>query len=288
MDGTRTFEADQVPRYYSRKTTEILHKYGPGPEVHFHLGTFDTPLSTWVPQEEIKDRLVASQRAVLHRAAALWGFEEAPPGRLLDIGCGLGGGSLLWAGEYGAEVTALTVTGEHVPIIARFAGEAGLSGRVTPLHGDVHTLAVRRAYTSAVAIESSGYMDRERLFAVLAGALVPGARVGIQEHFVRRPELAGFLDGYYKTRLGTVPEYVSAAGAAGFALESDVDVTDEVAEFWIQSMAWTAAERDRVARGLPSPIGGGRLAESELIHARLFRAWRDHAVETRLLLFRLA
>jgi tocopherol O-methyltransferase len=108
----------------------------------------------------------------------------------------------------------------------------------------------------------------------------------LQEHFVLRDEWSGFIDDYYKTRLGTVAEYVAAARDAGFELEQNDDITDLVAEFWVQSMAWTTAELDRTARAESSPIARTRLTESALTHGKFFRAWREHAVETRQLMFR--
>ncbi|MDI5966260.1 methyltransferase domain-containing protein [Streptomyces sp. SL13] len=287
----KVFDEEQVPLYYSRKTADILHKYGPGPRVHFHMGLFDphhTP-NTTVSQRVLKRRIVASQEAILDHSARTWGVHAAPPRRLLDIGCGVGGGSLYWAQEHGAEVTGLTVAAEHIPVIKDFARQAGVGDRVTPLVGDIHQWNERRLYDAAYANESSGYMDRERLFEVVANALKPGGWFGIQEHFICRPEWTDFIDDYYKTRLGTLPEYIRAAAAAGLELEQDEDVTDRVAEFWIQSMAWNTAELDRVeASGVPPVWTRERLTESTVTHGKLFRIWRDHAVETRLLLFRLA
>lgn len=280
------FDEHQVPLYYSRKTADILYKYGPGPRVHFHVGLFDSHPNTTVPQHVLRQRLIDSQEAVLDHAARSWGMDRDPPAKVLDIGCGVGGGSLYWAQKYGSAVTGLTVTAEHVPIVVDFARQAGLTNLIRAELGDIHELREERAYNAAIAIESSGYMDRERLFAVVAKALKPGGWFGIQEHFHRRPELAVFLDGYYKTRLGTITDYLRAASAAGFELEQDEDITDAGAEFWVQSMAWTTAELDRP--GEPSPISRERLTESALTHGKLFRIWRDHAVETRLLQFRLA
>ncbi|MFJ6795440.1 SAM-dependent methyltransferase [Streptomyces sp. NPDC091268] len=292
--GGQAFDQAQVPLYYRRKTADILHKYGPGPRVHFHVGLFApgaTP-NTTVSQRVLKGRIVASQEAIVEHAARSWGAYENPPGRVLDIGCGVGGGSLYWAQEHGAHVTGLTVAPDHVPVIGEFARLAGVSDRVTPLLADVHDFTTTRRYDAAYANESSGYMDRERLFQVVAKSLKPGGWFGLQEHFVCRPEWTGFIDGYYKTRLGTLTEYISAAEAAGFELEQDEDVTDRVAEFWVQSMAWNTAELDRLERGA-DPRGSSaawsreRLQESTIAHGKLFRVWRDHALETRLLLFRL-
>ncbi|MFF7415422.1 SAM-dependent methyltransferase [Streptomyces lydicus] len=288
--GRTTFDQEQVPLYYTRKTADILHKYGPGPRVHFHMGMFAAGAApnTTVAQRVLKQRILDSQEAVLDHAAQLWRVPVSPPVSLLDIGCGLGGGSLYWAQKYGAAVTGVTVTADHIPVIADLARQAGVADLVTPVLRDVQDLKDERLYDAAVAIESSGYMDRERLFAVVAKALKPGGWFGIQEHFLCRPEWTEFVDGYYKTRLGTLSEYIAAAHAAGFELEEDEDITDRVAEFWVQSMAWSTAELEQAERrGSPSPIATDRLTESALTHGKLFRIWRDHAIETRLLLFRL-
>ncbi|MET9324811.1 methyltransferase domain-containing protein [Streptomyces sp. NPDC003038] len=288
--GRSAIEDDVVRRYYSRKTQDIVHKYGPGPRVHFHVGLFaeGSHPHTTVSQDTLKRRIVDAQETIVEHAARSWGAYEKPPRRLLDIGCGLGGASLYWAQEHGARVTGLTLAAEHVPVIERFARQAGVGGRVTPVLGDVHDLDATRAYDAAYANESSGYTDRTRLFEVVAKALKPGGWFGIQEHFVCRPEVGPSIDDYYRTRLGTREEYLAAAEAAGFELEQDEDVTDRVAEFWVQSMAWNTAELDRLqAGGAPAAWTRERLGESTIVHSKLFRIWRDHAMETRLLRFRI-
>ncbi|MFD3697041.1 SAM-dependent methyltransferase [Streptomyces sp. NPDC058646] len=275
--------------YYSRKTQEILQKYGPGPRVHFHVGLYpDGPPDTTVSQSTLQQRLLDAQERIVEHSARSWGANEAPPRRLLDIGCGLGGTSLYWAQEHGSSVTSLTVAEEHVPIVRRFALHAGVMGRVKPLLADVHHLDETRAYDAVYANESSGYTDRTRLFEVVAKALEPGGWFGIQEHFVGRAEWCEFMDDYYRTRLGRRGEYLAAAEAAGFELVQDEDVTDSVAEFWVQSMAWNTAELDRLRAGAePGAWTGERLEQSTIAHSKFFRLWRDHAVETRLLRFRI-
>ena len=188
------FDEREVSLYYSRKTADILYKYGPGPRVYFHVGLFDSDPNTTVPQRVIRQRLIDSQEAVLDHAARSWRVAHDPPARVLDIGCGVGGGSLYWAQKYGSMVIGLTVAAEHVPIVVDFARQAGVADLVGAELGDIHELRDERVYDAAVAIESSGYMDRERLFSVVAKALKPSGWFGIQEHFLRRPEWAGFLD----------------------------------------------------------------------------------------------
>ncbi|MFI5619779.1 SAM-dependent methyltransferase [Streptomyces sp. NPDC051567] len=289
LDGGQGLDEDQVRLYYSRKTGDILHKYGPGPRVHFHVGLFPDGVhpGTTVPQSVLKARITGSQEAIVEYAARSWGAYERPPRRVLDIGCGLGGGSLYWAQQHGASVTGLTVAAEHVPLIEHFARQAGVGDRVSPSLGDVHEFTTEHAFDAAYANESSGYMDRTRLFEVVARALRPGGWFGIQEHFVCRPQWREFIDGYYRTRLGTRSEYLRAAEAAGLQLARDEDVTDRVCEFWVQSMAWNTAEADRIRSGTAQAgWTRERLQESTAVHGKFFRVWRDHAVETRLMLFR--
>ncbi len=285
QEGLVQFDPATVPAYYSGKTREILCKYGPGPRIHFHVGVFNTTVSRQVSddREVLRQRLTTAQEAALEKAAAAWHAASGVPRRLLDIGCGLGGGSLYWAQEFQTQVTALTVTPDHIPLIADFAEKAGVSDRVTAILGDIHDLREERAFDAAIAIESSGYMDRARLFTAVARALKPGGWFGIQEHFPQDNRWTRFLDGYYKTRLGTLPEYLAAAQATGFDLIADEDLTDHAAEFWLQSQAWATAQLD----SRTSPIPAQRLIESALTHGKLHRIWRDHAVETRLLLFNL-
>lgn len=120
---------DPIRLYYSNKTQEILHKYGPGPRVHFHVGLYpDGPPDSTAPQYVLQQRMLDAQERIVEHAARSWGAYEAPPRRLLDIGCGLGGTSLYWAQEHGASVTSLTVAAEHIPIVRHFARHAGVGG----------------------------------------------------------------------------------------------------------------------------------------------------------------
>ncbi|WP_313896187.1 class I SAM-dependent methyltransferase [Streptomyces sp. YIM 98790] len=285
-----------VPTYYSSKTDEIIRKYGGSRRgaPHFHLGLFnETHPTSAAGQEVIRRRICESQEAMLDHAAHRWGVTERPPRDLLDIGCGLGGGSLYWAQEHGARVTALTNTAAHVPHLWDFIRAGGVSDLVSPMLLDIHDLREERRYDAAVAIESSGYMDRQRLFPVVARALRPGGWFGIEEHFLTSDRWAGYLDGYYKTRLGTLDEYLTAAGEAGFVLEDNDDLTERVTEFWVQSMAWSVMELEQSVPQRPGAEPAGptiipaRLAESARRHSVFFRLWRDREVETRLLLFRL-
>ncbi len=281
-----------VRDYYGAKTSDILQKYGPGPRVHFHVGLFDVPSaidSASAPRtviespDGIRRQLTRSQEATLDHAAAVWRVAHGLD--LLDVGCGLGGGAIYWAERHHARVTALTNIAEHLTIVERFASEAGVEHLVTPMLADVHTWHATSRYDAAVALESSGYMRRPALFGMAARALRPGGWFGIEEHFVRDRSWAAILDRYYHTQLGTVAEYIASAEHAGFILEVNDDVTERVIEFWARSQAWTMRIMESSTSDLA--IARARLVESARMHAQFVDVWRNRAVETRLLLFRL-
>ena len=204
--GGQAFDERQVPLYYSRKTADILHKYGPGPRVHFHMGLFapgSTP-NTTVSQRVLKRRIVESQEAIVEHAARTWGAYASPPARAARHRLrGRRRLALLGAGARRVRHRPHRRRGTRPGHRAvRAPGRRGRPGH--PARSPMSTASPpAEEFDAAYANESSGYMDRERLFQVVAKALKPGGWFGIQEHFICRPEWTEFIDGYYKTRLGT-------------------------------------------------------------------------------------
>jgi Terpene synthase family 2, C-terminal metal binding/Mycolic acid cyclopropane synthetase len=103
--------------------------------VDFHLGWYGSARGPASPaaQPAIQQSLIDSREAALRHAAQSWDVAGKPPARLLDIGCGLGGGSIYWAQEHGSAVTGLTVTAAHLPLVAEFVRQAGVADQVRAL-----------------------------------------------------------------------------------------------------------------------------------------------------------
>ncbi|MET8976713.1 methyltransferase domain-containing protein [Streptomyces sp. NPDC004539] len=237
-----------VGQYYDGKTARLVRKYGPGPRIHYHVGHYPssrTPLDVHeATADDIRRSIRLHQEGLLRYAAKIWGAEHRLSGRVLDVGCGLGGGSLFWAQEYGADVTAVTNAPEHAPIVEGFARESGLGDKVRALVCDAMHLSPEGTYDAAVAIESSGYFDRPRWFERLSHLIRPGGSVCVEEVFLTRPRGADVWAEYFYTKPATVGDYAEAAEAAGFELVDDVDATPETAPFWDESTAWTKAVLD--------------------------------------------
>ena len=117
---------EEVRAYYDGRTEHILRRYGPGPRVHYHGGLVDELELLEVPAAVLRRRLVVSQERLLIHAAEVWAAAANLCGEVLDVGCGLGGGSLFWAQEFGARVTAVTCVPAHAKLVEQFAASVGV------------------------------------------------------------------------------------------------------------------------------------------------------------------
>ena len=258
---TAALPIEEVLAYYDGKTKAILRRYGPGPRVHYHTGFIDNPGPFHGSSvEELRQTLVAAQERSLHHAARIWDAKSTLCGDVLDVGCGLGGGAVFWAQEYGAQVTAVTCVPSHVDWVARFATQAGVASQVKALLCDAAMVPGKNCYDAAVAVDSSCHLARSEWFARLASLLRPGGRVFIVDCFLGRPEYEEPFNGYWHTRIGTVAEYLGAAREVGLRPELLEDATRRTEHFWTTTLAimeaearenrLTPAERNRHARSM--------------------------------------
>lgn len=277
-----------VGQYYDDKTTRLVRKYGPGPKIHYHVGYYPSgsaPVLEDVTPDAIRAGIRRHQEGLLRFAAEAWGAESRLSGRILDVGCGLGGGSLFWAQEYGAEVTAVTNAPDHAPIVTEFARECGVDDRVRTLVCDAMDLPVEAPYDAVVAIESSGYFDRPRWFQRLARVLRPGASVCVEDVFTVRPHGADVWTEYFYCKPATVHDYAEAAASAGFRLVDEVDATAETAPFWDESAAWTKAVLDTDTS--LSPVDRRHLRISLMANQAQGAEWRAGGLRLSFLRFEL-
>ena len=207
-----------VVAYFDGKTEAILQRYGPGPRVHYHTGLIDNPPSSSASPKALRECLVIGQERMLFHAATSWNASSTLGGDVLDVGCGLGGGAIFWAQEFGARVTALTCVPSHANCVTRFAMEAGVRARVRPIVCDATEMSGENLFDAAVAVDSSGYLPRRAWFRRLAGLLRPTGRVFLIDCFLKSSENEEAFNRHWHTRIGTINEYLAAAQAAGLQL----------------------------------------------------------------------
>jgi tocopherol O-methyltransferase len=173
----------------------------------------------------------------------------APGDRVCDVGCGYGGAARVLAREYGAEVTALTVSGaQHAYAVGLDPGAANPSyllrdwaeNGLPPDHFD-----------AVLAIESSEHMaDKPGFFAEACRVLRPGGRFVVcawlaadrprrwaVRHLLEPICREGRLPG-----MGTAGDYHDLARGAGLSPVGFEDLTRQVKRTW-PLCAW------RVLRG---------------------------------------
>jgi SAM-dependent methyltransferase len=271
--------------YYERKTEEILRRYGPGPRVHYHTGLVDAPPSPGASIAELRRELVDSQEETLRHAARLWDASSHLSGDVLDVGCGLGGGSIFWAQEYGARVTGVTIAPSHVGLVGQFARQAGVGLQVRVELCDALALPGEACFDSAVAIDSAVAWPRAPWFRRLERLLRPGGRVFIFDCFLGQPghsEYAEPFNSHWCSQVGTVDEYVAAAQGAGFTLTKVDDVTEQAVHFWTRTLAVMSME---AGSGTANAVEAARLDKSLRLHALLRRGLIDGGLRHAFLSF---
>ena len=260
----------EVAAYYASKTAAILRRYGPGPRVHYHTGLMDEVEPRSESAAVLREQLVAAQERSLYHAAEVWQAATNLSGEVLDVGCGLGGGAIFWAQEFGANVTAVTCVPDHARLVAELAARAGVAARVHPLVADALELQGADHFDAAVAVDSSCHLPRPAWFRQLFGLLRQGGLVFVSDCFLGRgehPQYEHSFNRYWHTRIGTIPAYLAAAHEAGLQVLGIEDLSLRAANFWAVTVALIQAETRAaadIATAAPSLAAHKRLRQGLL------------------------
>jgi tocopherol O-methyltransferase len=221
----------RVVELYEAKTSAILGRYGPGPQVHYHTGFVDesVPLSTTAG---VRAELVRSQERMLKYASCSWNLRNMYARDVLDVGCGLGGTAIFLAKNCDARVTAITIAPSHIQVIARFALRAGVGSRVLPVLCDAAQVPGDSCFDVAIALESSSLFPRKSWFQCLARVLRSGGRVLVFDCFLEESKYLEPFNRHWRAQIGTIQEYSQAAWESGFMLVAEEDTSNRTASFW--------------------------------------------------------
>ena len=231
------YAIEDIVEYFDCKTEAILHRYGPGPRVHYHAGLIDHPPSPDAPAHSLRQRLIAGQERALRYAIEAWKAAPNLKGEVLDVGCGLGGGAIFLAQEFGAKVTAVTCVPSHIRWVTRFAAEAGVESLVRPVLADATQIPGENCFDAVIAVDSSGYLPRKPWFRRLASLLRPGGHAFIVDCFVSKPDYEKPFNRHWRTRIGTTSEYQTAALDAGLLPGVAEDISRRTEHFWTTTLA---------------------------------------------------
>ena len=159
--------------------------------------------------------------------------------RVCDVGCGYGATARMIARDYGAEVTALTISAAQHQFAA--AKDPGSRNPHYVLCDWLKNDLPPGGFDAVIAIESSEHMaDKAAFFAEAFRVLRPGGRCvvnawlareeasGLENHFVLEPVCReGRMPG-----MGTATDYRRFFEAAGFRFDTFQDITRQVKKTW--------------------------------------------------------
>ena len=174
---------------------------------------------------------------------------------VLDVGCGLGGGSRFAAQRYGCRVTGIDLTQEYVETGEVLCSWVGLSDRIHLETGDATALshpddAFDRAYMMHVGMNIA---DKRSLAAELHRVLRPGGKLGIYDVMrVGDGDLAfpvPWATAPEGSAVATPREYKTVLEAAGLRIIAERNRRDFSLDFFAQLQAKAAS-----AAG-PPPLG---------------------------------
>lgn len=225
------------------KTTDSVHIDDLGPVDEFHIGGR-------VATESFLDQL-----------------EIDADHHVLDVGCGLGGGSRFAAQRYGCRVTGVDLTREYVETGNVLCTWVGLSDRITLKVADATTLAYPndafdRAYMMHVGMNIA---DKELLASELYRVVRPGGRVGIYD--VMR---TGDGDLTFPVPWASEPEgssvasptaYKAAFEGAGFDIIAERNRREFSLAFFAQLQAKAVTAKSPPALGLHILMGSAALVK---------------------------
>lgn len=156
----------EAEAYYDSVEADAFYQKIWGGE-DLHLGIYDTP------DEDIG---AASRRTVEAMASQLEGL--SPDSDIIDLGAGYGGSARMLAARYGCRVTCLNLSKTQNDLNRALTREAGLSGRITVVHGSFEEIPEPEDTFDVVwsqdAILHSG--DRARVMDEVCRVLKPGGR----------------------------------------------------------------------------------------------------------------
>jgi cyclopropane fatty-acyl-phospholipid synthase-like methyltransferase len=151
-------------------------------------------------------------------------------GTLLDAGCGTGVPAIHIAGEYGAQVTGITISPVEAATAQARAGESGVSDRVRIEVADYHALPFPEDhFDAAVAIESLfNAFDLNKALLEFHRVLKPGGRVAMSE-MIKATDASPAKKPFPQAREPmTADDWVKEFEAADFVVEEFIQCGNRV------------------------------------------------------------
>ena len=223
----RRDEYATLTRHYYNLATD-LYEYGWAQSFHF---------CRFSPLEPFRQALARHE----HYLALKMGIQEG--GRVLDVGCGVGGPAREIAKFTGANIVGLNNNDYQIERAIRYAEKEGLSGQLSYTKGDFMQMDFPDdSFDAVYAIEATVHAPSlEGIYSEIFRVLKPGGVFGVYEWLMtdrydnanpRHREIRlGIEQGDGISNMEPISVALSAMKAAGFTLELNEDLADRPDEY---------------------------------------------------------
>lgn len=223
MISCSTIRKQSIRTHYDLATPFYRFLWGP----HIHHGLWeDAAASPAQAQLRLTERLAREARI-------------AAGDRVLDVGCGMGGSSILLARRFGCRVTGLTLSPLQKLWATASAALQGVAKRACFRCADAEKVHLPDAGFDVVwNVECSEHLfDKPAFFRRVAGWLRPGGRLALCAWLAGdQPDgdaqVLAVCRGFLCPSLGTAGDYLDWFGAAGLSQGRFTDLTPQVMQTW--------------------------------------------------------
>ena len=199
--------------------------------------------------------------------------------RVADFCAGLGGTVRYLAHRYGADVTGIELTPARVAGAQELTRRVGLQDYARVIEGSVLEVPLPDESMDAVVSQESfcHLPDRKKALGEAFRILRNGARLALTDWISHEPLSADdarlMWEGMAIQPLETIAGYRDKAGAAGFAVSSVTDLTDEWQPILRERLAMYQALREE-ARSAGTPMGRDSFHQSYIRFVALIQQRR--------------
>lgn len=214
-------ETQKVQEHYDRYSPYYRSLWG---ELHHGY---------WIRGDETKEE---AQEQLLEHLAQV---SKLPMGaKVLDVGCGFGGGSIFLAKKYGASTTGITISPVQVEMAEQAAQAAGANCKFLLM--DAQEMKFDTRFDVVWSTESiSHYQQRKKFFAAAANCLEPGGMLAITDWFKKEKlseqeykEYVEPIDKGMLIELATMEDYEQELQEVGLQTTQQERLNKECAKTW--------------------------------------------------------
>ncbi|MGC0420071.1 geranyl diphosphate 2-C-methyltransferase [Embleya sp. AB8] len=232
-----------VAAYWNRERSPVNRLLGEVDGIHHHhFGIGEVDWDVLDGPDDVRERRVVGELHRLECAQADLLVEHlgpiGPNDRILDSGCGRGGGSLVAHDRFGCHVAGITISEAQVAFAAARAAERGVADKVVfHLKNMLDTGFASGSFRAIWNNESTMYVELSVLFAEYARLLSHGGRyvcvTGCRNDvYGLSSREVSTINAHYICEIHSRRAYFAAMAANRLVPATVIDLTDAAIPYW--------------------------------------------------------